>query len=64
MNKTLTKNLDRSPLVFGKYIGQTPEEIAEEDPAYIVWMYENIKPRRCSKDLAIACEQDDREYED
>ena len=57
------KDIDNTELTFGNYKGSTPEEVAKKDPSYIVWMYANVKPARCSKDLAIACEHDDREYE-
>ena len=57
-------DLDLTPLKFGKYKGQTPEEIAEHDPSYIQWMYDTIKPPPCSKELALACEQDERDEED
>lgn len=43
----------------------TPEEIAEHDPSYVVWMYDTVSPKRCSKTLALACEgDDDAKYED
>lgn len=60
----LDLDLDNEPLRFGKYKGQTPEEIAEHDPGYIVWLYDTIKPRLCSKELALACESDEREDDD
>lgn len=49
-------DLDTSPLTIGKYKGMTPEEISEVDPSYIVWLYENVEPKKCSKDLYILCE--------
>lgn len=52
-----------TPLTFGKYKGQSPDEIAEHDPGYVVWLYENIKPRVVGRDLALACERDVREEE-
>ena len=38
------EDLDHTPLTFGKYKGQTPDEISEHDPSYIVWLYNNISP--------------------
>ena len=52
---------DHTPLSFGKYKGKTPEEIAEIDGSYVVWMFENVTPIPCSKELAEACEADERE---
>ena len=51
--------LDHTPLRFGKYKGQTPDEISEHDPGYIVWMFDTIKDRKnCSQTLANACRGD------
>ena len=47
----ITKNeldLDHTPLTFGRYRGQTPDEVSEHDPSYVVWMYNNIKPEHIS----------------
>lgn len=57
-------SLDTTPLRFGKYKGRTPEDIADEDPRYILWLHETIKPRVVTTGLAAACEQDAREEED
>ena len=54
---------DREPLNFGKYKGKTPEEIASVDVAYVVWMYDNLKPKPCSKGLRDACQQDEYDEE-
>ena len=51
-------DLDHTPLTFGKYAGQTPDEISKHDPAYIVWLYDNISPHKCSEWLKEACEYD------
>lgn len=48
--------LDKTPLGFGKHKGKTPEEIADVDPGYIVWLYENVKPPKVSRTLYVACE--------
>jgi len=34
---------DDQPLLFGKYVGKTPKEVLEEDPSYIVWLFDNIE---------------------
>jgi hypothetical protein len=57
-------DIDETPLIFGKYKGQTPDEIGDYDPSYVVWMFANVKPAPCSKAFAEACEQDVREYEE
>lgn len=54
---------DVIPLGFGKYKGQTPEEIADEDPSYIVWLYDTINPKVCSESIALYCEWEVRETE-
>lgn len=55
--------LDETPLKFGKYKGLTPEQVAEIDSSYIVWMYQKFDNPPCSKELAEACEMDIREME-
>jgi len=57
------KDKDNEPLAFGKYKGKTPNEIADVDIGYIVWMYDNVKPRVCSKELRDACQQDEYDEE-
>jgi uncharacterized protein (DUF3820 family) len=57
-------DVDTIPLNFGKYEGKTPEEIAEIDEGYIVWMYDNVTPKYCTKELRDYCEMDIREQED
>lgn len=47
--------MDKTPLTFGKYRGQTPDEISEYDPGYIVWMHKTVKPQKCSDWLAGVC---------
>lgn len=54
-------NIDDVPLSFGKHKGESPNEIAQEDPGYIVWIYDNIDPKPCTKDLRDACELDEAE---
>ena len=50
--------LDKTLLTFGKYRGMTPDEVSEYDPSYVVWMYETIKPKRCSYFLYECCLRD------
>lgn len=58
------EDADHLPLVFGKYKGKTPSEVAETDPSYIVWMFDNVKNYpTCSKVLRDDCERDAREAE-
>jgi len=48
--------LDDRELTFGKYKGDTPNEIALEDPQYLMWMYDNLNTKFCTKGLRNACE--------
>lgn len=53
------ESIDDTPFPFGKYKGLTPNQVAEEDPSYIVWAYENIKNyTTCTALLYKACLQD------
>ena len=54
------KDIDHTPLTFGKYAGLTPDEISEHDPSYIVWMYNTARPHKCSEWLKEVCEYDVR----
>ena len=63
MNEAELK-LDKTPLTFGKHRGKTPDEISEIDPSYIVWLYNNIKPHKCSEWLKEVCQQEQYEDED
>ena len=71
MNDKETES-DSEPFEFGKHKGLTPNQIAEEDPGWLVWAYENIKQKRaygfpiCSRTLYLACkdERDDSQEED
>lgn len=47
--------LDNTPLTFGKYEGLTPTQIADSDPSYIIWMWENLKGSKCSDTLYEDC---------
>jgi len=51
-------DIDNLPMGFGKYKGETPSNLLDIDPSYIVWMYENVQPIRCSRELYIdACSE-------
>ena len=58
--------LDKSPILFGKYRGHTPEEVYETDPSYLVWAFDTIKNRPiCSKNMRDAAKDASSEnYED
>ena len=47
--------LDDTALTFGKYIGQKPNVLADDDPNYIVWLYENVNPKACTQRLYDLC---------
>ena len=53
----LVNPIDNQPLTFGRYTGKTPKEVAELDAAYVVWMYDTIKPPKCSKGLRDHCRE-------
>ena len=58
MKFDLTKaGLDEEELTFGKYKGRTPLQIADEDPQYIVWMYDNLDNKYCTEALRDECEE-------
>lgn len=48
---------DETALTFGKHRGRTPNEIAKDDPGYIVWLQANVLPSPCSRGLAVECEE-------
>lgn len=49
-------DLDNEPIRFGKYRGKTPNQIAKEDPRYLVWMWNNINNPPVTKSLVLDCE--------
>jgi hypothetical protein len=55
--------IDEQVLTFGKYQGKTPEQIADVDPDYIVWLYDSHKEKYCSRPLRELCAMDIRESE-
>lgn len=54
MSSKSISHRDRNVLGFGKHAKLCPDEIAEIDPSYIVWLYGNI-PGKVSKMLYLAC---------
>lgn len=50
--------LDHTPLNRGKYIGDTPSDIAGLDPDYLAWAYERWTPKPCSELLYRECLKD------
>lgn len=60
----MSVDLDEVPLTFGKYKGKTPNEVGHYSPSYVVWMYDNIEQKHCTKALRDLCEQDVREDEE
>jgi hypothetical protein len=52
------EELDHTPLRDGKYKGQTPSQVAEHDPSYIVWLSENYDRAVVSDVLARTCMED------
>lgn len=58
-------SLDDTPLTFGKYQGSTPNEIADFDPNYIIWMRENVARKVVTHELYMACvdAQEDDEFD-
>lgn len=56
--------LNDTPLTFGKYKGKTPMEVAENDPEYLIWAFDNVTSHKtCTKELRDHCEQDQRDEE-
>ena len=58
------EDLDDTKVGFGKYAERTPNEIAETDPGYILWLAEKIVPAVVSRALVELCEQDMRDSEE
>jgi hypothetical protein len=62
--------MDHTPLAFGKHVGKTPEEIAEIDPSYILWLYTKTEGNvsralyaACRDDIAEGDSDDERNWE-
>ena len=58
------EDLDHTPLDFGMHRGQTPNQISEQQPRYVIWLYENLMPAPVSRALYDACVKDLSEDED
>ena len=58
--------MDDKKLGFGKYAFNTPNEIADKDPKYIIWLYEEHSSGKqlVSRSLYTACQMDVNEQED
>lgn len=52
------EELDHTPLKFGQYKGQTPSQIAEHDPSYLIWVAENHAHHVVSDALVRSCQED------
>ena len=55
---------DDTPLAFGKHKGKSPSMIADTDPDYILWLYEDTDTNAVSEELYEACANDISEQED
>lgn len=56
--------LDDKPLTFGKLAGNTPNQIAEVEPSYIVWLHENLDKKVCTTKLYEKCKNIVEDYEE
>lgn len=54
----MLKLLDDTPLTFGKHKGEIPNEIAGYDAAYIVWLFDNLDTKYCTRKLRDICEEE------
>jgi len=52
----MPKDIDDQPLLFGKHQGKTPKELLEEDPSYLVWLYETMEDQLSTALYEEACE--------
>jgi len=59
----MKKLLDDTPLTFGRLAGNTPNQIANVEPSYIVWLYENLDKRVCTTKLYEECKNIVEDYE-
>jgi hypothetical protein len=59
------RSIDDTPITFGKYKGLKPRYIADRDPQYILWMYENVKHAvTCTKELYNQCQYEEMDDEE
>lgn len=52
------EELDHTPLKDGRYKGQTPSQVAEHDPEYIIWLSETFTEKMVSDVLVRSCLED------
>jgi hypothetical protein len=52
------EELDHTVLTFGKYKGQTPSQIAEHDPQWLVWLAGQRSEKVASSALLKSCQED------
>jgi hypothetical protein len=57
-NHLSDEELDHTPLPSGQYKGQTPSQVAEHDPEYLVWMAENMQWKVASDLLIRSCKEE------
>lgn len=50
------EEVDHSPMPVGRYKGQTPSQIAEHDPWYLVTLAKNVNWKVASDTLLNDCE--------
>lgn len=55
------EDLDHRPLGKGRYAAKTASEVAQLDPQYLCWAYENWTPKPCSKLLYDDCQEELRQ---
>ncbi len=48
---------DNAVISFGKYKGKnkTPNDLMQDDPQYVCWLYENVGKHICSRELYLTC---------
>ena len=56
LDNSSADDIDHTPLTFGKYKGQTPDEVSAHDPHWLVWAHNNVTNKvTCSLLLANEC---------
>jgi hypothetical protein len=59
--KMTADDIDHTPLTFGKYKGQTPDQISEtkDGCSYLIWAHDNVTNKEtCSDLLYKTCKSD------
>lgn len=54
-------DVDNTKLGFGKYQDKTPDELSELDPAYMVWIFQELSVKPCTHAMYILCKNADSE---